>query len=233
VSGDVPLIVVEAHNRPVIATVREVLTRPGLPAMTLIGGLAVAVRVGAMGTAHRATTDVDFVTAEIATDAAVEVVGVDLIVTHAVDERELDGLDDDQRLFVAGHRWAFERGTPMRLAASDDEFVELAVATPAGLVATKSHAVGFPNSRRRANKQPSDLLDLFRLVDAYDIDGALVAELRAGPNALARIVADVTQRSVLDNPARAAMQMATASPAPIDRDRLADVMQTFVEGLRR
>ncbi len=240
-------IVVEPHNWPLVDAIRTVLATPGLPPVALIGGLAVAVRVGATGTMHRATTDVDFVTGEPTADELALVaavpgatptvltvggVSVDLIVTHAIDEDDLDGLDDDQRLFVVGHRWAYEESSRLRLATAGTAFVDVRVATPAGLVATKSHAVGFPNSRRRATKLPSDLLDLYRLVDAYDTDRELAAELRAGSGALARIIADVADRAILDNPARAVRQMAMTSPTPIETDRVRDVMQTFVDRLR-
>ena len=93
---------------------------------------------------------------------------------------ELDGLDDGTRLFVAGHRWAFDTATPMRLGTRGEKrtTVELPVATPAGLVAAKSHAVGYPRAVRRATKHGGDLFDVFRLIEVFDTDGSLGARNR-------------------------------------------------------
>jgi hypothetical protein len=119
------------------------------------------------------------------------------------------------------------------LATSDSQPFIVRVASPAGLVAAKSHAVGYPSTARRALKHGSDLLDLFRLVDLYDADGSLTQQLRTGPPELARIIADVAERELIVNPAAATNTMASASPTPIDVDRVTDAIETFVDGLRR
>lgn len=87
-------------------------------------------------------------------------VKVDLIATSPITEEDLDGLDDRNRLFVAAHRWAFEDGQLARLTTATSEPLTATVATTAGLIATKSHAIGYPTNRRRATKHASDLLDL-------------------------------------------------------------------------
>ena len=249
-SGDPPLTTLPASSRPLLEAARAVLATPGLPPVVLIGGLAITTRVSAAGVEHRATVDIDLVTtylepdpeaAELIADAhhsardplVVGGVKVDIIPTGPVSEDDLDGLDDGPRLFVTGHRWAFETGEATRLAVTGSDHLDVRIASVAGLVAAKSHAVGYPNARRRATKHGSDVLDLYRLVDLYDGDGALTVDLRAGPAELARIVADVADREISANPARAATTMAAASSTPIDAVRVADTIEAFIEGLRR
>jgi hypothetical protein len=249
VSGDAPLVILPQTSRTLLDALAAVFSTPGLPPVVLVGGLAVTVRVSSTGTAHRATVDVDLVTAYAAPDPEVvellaaahqsaqrplRVAGiaVDVIPTSPLDPRDLEGIGDSDRLFVAGHRWAFEEAEAIQLSTLGGEPLTILVATPAGLVAAKSHAVGHPTASRRATKHGGDLLDVFRLVDIYDADGSLGAALHSGPDQLARLVADVVERAFLVNPAAAANTMATASPTPIDRARVADVMQQFVEELR-
>ncbi|MCU1497832.1 MAG: Prevent-host-death protein [Acidimicrobiales bacterium] len=247
-SGDITLTILPETSRPLLDAARAVLATPGLPPVALIGGLAVTMRVAAAGIAHRATVDIDLVT-DYAEPEAVEIlaaahhtqqhplivgnVEIDLIPTSAVTEDDLEGLDDHGRLFVAGHRWAFERSEPTRITTAGSTPVTVQVATPAGLVAAKSHALGFPNPVRRATKHGGDLLDFFRLVDIYDADGSLSLELRSGPAHLARIIAEVAQREVLANPAAAAAKMAAASPTPISTERVTDTVEAFVDELLR
>lgn len=124
-SGEPPLTTLPASSRPLLEAARTVLATPGLPPVVLIGGLAVTTCVSAAGVEHRATVDIDLVTtylepepeaAELIADAhhsaqdplLVDGVKVDIIPTNAVSEADLDGLDDGSRLFVSGHRWAFE-----------------------------------------------------------------------------------------------------------------------------
>ena len=247
VSGDLPLIVLPDHSRALLEVTRTVLATPGLPAVALIGGLAVTMRVSAAGVGHRATVDIDLVTVESEPEAVevladahhaerqplvIDKIEVDLIATSPLADDDLDGLEDKHRLFVAGHRWAFEGAEPSRMTVVGADPVTIDVATPAGLVATKSHAVGYPTSRRRATKAASDLLDLFRLVDLYNREGELSDELRGAPGAIGRIVADVARDQVLTNPAAATNKMASASPTPIDVDDVVAIFTTFVDDLR-
>jgi hypothetical protein len=102
---------------------------------------------------------------------------------------------------------------------------------PGRLIATKSHAIGYPTLFRRATKLPSDLLDFFRLVDLYDREGGLSNELSAAPGGISRIIAEVARREILDNPTAAANKMASASPTPIDVDDVAVVIEAFVDEL--
>jgi hypothetical protein len=250
VSGDRPPILLEPSNAPLVEAARAVLATPGLPAVALVGGLAVAARVGAAGAVHRATRDIDLVTVYRAPDPevvelvaaaqgsdgdhlTVEGITVDIIPTAAVADPDLDGQEDRYRLFLAAHRWAFETAADELLVVPEGAPLAVRVATPAGLVAAKCHAVGYPSAVRRTTKHGSDLLDVFRLLDLYDDGDALGAALRAGPAELARIVADVCDREVLANPARAAHTIALAALTPIDADDVTDRFQAFVDDLRR
>lgn len=218
--------------------------------MVLVGGLAVTTRVSAAGVIHRATIDIDLVSIYLDPDPeAIEVIAaahqsdphrllvggvkVDIIPTNPIVDADLDGLEDRDRLFLAGHRWAFETAADERLTVPGAELVSVRVATPAGLVAAKTHAVGYPSSTRRATKHGSDLLDLFRLVELYGVDGTLTDELRDGPAELARIIADVCDHEITSNPAGATNKMAATSPTPIEVDDVTDLIGGFVAELLR
>lgn len=248
-SGNPLHTIIPSSSQRLLDAARRVLATPGLPPVVLIGGLAVTMRVSAANIAHRATIDIDLVTiyAEPEPEALeilaaahqseqhplfVDNVKVDVIPTSPLAEGDLDGLTDKDILFLAGHRWAFERAEPALLSIAGTSPLAIQVATPAGLVATKSHAVGFPTAARRATKHGSDLLDLFRLVDLYNTDGSLTHELRSGPTNLARIIADVAQHEIANNPAAAMNKMSTASPTPIDTYHVADAFEMFIQQLR-
>ncbi len=246
-SGDLPLIVLPGHSSALLEVTRTVLATPGLPDVALIGGLAVTMRISAAGAGHRATVDIDLVTVESDPEAVevladahdtdrqplvIDEIKVDVIATSALTDEDLDGLEDKHRLFVAAHRWAFEGAVRSRITVLGTEPVAVSVATPAGLVATKSHAVGYPTSRRRATKSASDLLDLFRLIEFYNRNGELSDELREAPGGIRRIIAGVARDQILTNPASAANRMASASPAPIQVDDVIAIIETFVDELR-
>ncbi len=245
-SGD-PLIVLPEGARPLLEAARAVLTTPDLPSVVLVGGLAVTMRVSAGNVAHRATVDIDLVTDDVdpevvevlaeahATSRKHVLIGevkVDIIPTRPISNADLDGLDDQNRLFIAAHRWAFESGRPARMMTRESEPLDATVASTASLVATKCHAVGFPTRVRRATKHASDLLDLYRLVQLDDRDGALSRELRAGPPGIARIVADVAEHEVLANVPSAARQMSGAAQDLVDEEDVRIVIGDFVDELR-
>ncbi len=245
-SGDLSPIVLPDSTRLLLEAVRTVLDTPNLPPVVIIGGLAVTMRVSAVGVAHRATVDIDLVTGDSEPEA-VEVIAdvhstrrqpliigdvkVDVIATGPVTDEDLDGLDDQNRLFVAAHRWAFESGRISRMMTTRSEPLDALVASTASLVATKCHAIGFPTSQRRAMKHASDLLDLFRLVQFHNRSGNLSRDLRDGPVGLARIVADVVSREVTANPVSATTQMSDVAREELDVDEVRVVIGDFVDEL--
>jgi hypothetical protein len=105
------------------------------------------------------------------------------------------------------------------------------VATPAGLVAAKAHAAGFARQTRRASKHGGDLYDIYRLLEVFDAQGAVRADLHRALADTGRIVARVIEVEMLSNPARTLRQMTSSSSQPLDADRIVDVLQPFVDEL--
>ncbi|MGZ4689330.1 MAG: nucleotidyl transferase AbiEii/AbiGii toxin family protein [Acidimicrobiia bacterium] len=225
------------------------LTEPNIPPIALIGGLAVNLRLAVGNDAHRATSDIDVVTGDDR-PGVIDVLGeapdpertqtvsvggfeVDVIPTLPVERDALDGLDVGTRLFVVGHRWAFETATHLRFGIREahGSEVELPVATPAGLVAAKSHAVGHPRAVRRATKHGGDLYDVFRLMEVFDADGSLGREVAGAPHALGAMIATVLTDEILANPARAMHQMSIASLSGLTVDQVTDAVEPFVTAI--
>jgi hypothetical protein len=242
----VAVILVNAAAGPLLDVAGKVLTRTDLPDIALIGGLAVTIRVAAHNLPYRATGDIDLVTdddtptlVEILTrdqDSAkpvvIDEIKVDVIATTAITDQDLDGIEDGPRLFVASHRWALDTATSVTVAttAAPDHSHRIRVATPAGLIATKSHAVGFARSQRRSTKHGSDLFDVYRLLDVHGPD-EIAAALRAAPGRIAPVIADVIRATVLTRPGKAAALMTPVDTPLIDADHVAVLMETFVGAL--
>ena len=220
-----------------------------MPAVAVIGGMAVNIRLSTGADVHRATRDVDLV-ADGATPAAIEIlahghhrrgqntvviddVEVDIIETYPVTVDDVAGLDEDGALFVLGHRWALETAAPVHLEAvgSGRSQIAVPVASPAGLIAAKSHAAGYPRAERRAVKHGGDLYDIYRLIEAFDPQGQVRAALASAPAGLGPLVARVVQRELLDNPAAAMRAMATSAATPLRLEHLVDVVEPFIAGL--
>lgn len=239
-------LILSADAAPLLDAVRAVTSTHDLPPTALIGGLAVTVRVVAPETDYRATGDIDLVTNDTdpsliellttqhETSAPVQINGVkvDVIPTYPITDDDLDGIEDGPRLFVAGHRWALDTAEPLSLATPTTEQFIFNVATPAALLATKCHAVGYARSQRRATKHGSDMLDVYRLIEAHDRDGQLSEQVRHAPGDIAPIIARIVRTEILDQAPRAATAMTlVASLAPIDPADLADVLEPFVNKL--
>ena len=126
----------------------------------VVGGVAVAAR---LGRAHRATVDIDTVVDDDTPPSALDVLRhldgasdddgpayrvyldgtkVEVIGTGTVTEPDLQGLDDRQILFVAGHRWALETATPVTLTDDGGIRATLPLARASALVAMKLGAIG-------------------------------------------------------------------------------------------
>ena len=127
------------------------------------------------------------------------------------------------------------RSTPRRRSSSgperDTDLVEVPVATPAGLVAAKSHAVGHPRAIRRATKHGGDLYDVFRLLEVFDADGSIADEIASAPHGLGELVAKVLQDEILSNPARAAHQMSINSLDHLSTDQVSETVEPFVKAI--
>jgi hypothetical protein len=224
------------------------LVGPHVPPVALVGGLAVNLRLSVGSEAHRATRDIDVVSGDDV-PSVIDVLGaddpmdraqtvhigeydVDVIATLPVGSEELDGLDDGNRLFFLGHRWAFDTATPLQLGTRDrQQTVDVPVATPAGLVAAKSHAVGHPRAVRRATKHAGDLYDVFRLLEVFDADGSIGEQIAGAPHGLGPLVAAVLRREILTNPAKAAHQMSINSLDLLSSDQVVETIQPFVTAI--
>ena len=159
---------------------------------------------------------------------------VDVIPTYQVSDEDLAGIDDGPRLFVASHRWALDTAEVVTLSCSTPAgttTVDVKLATPAALIAAKSHAVGFARSQRRATKHASDLLDVYRLVDRYHPPGQLVPELQRAPGEIATVIAAIARAEYLANPVKAAASMASTQGTAISPDDVVQTMDAFVEDL--
>ena len=248
-SGDDDAIVLPNAFLGFVEAMRE-LTVDGMPDLAIIGGVGVNIRLATSAEVHRATLDVDVV-ADHRVPGVVEIlvgdgapalgdtvvvrgVSVDVIVTEPVTDHDLSGLDDSQYLFLSGHRFALDTSRAVRITAVDSALTaRIAVATPAGLIAAKCHALGYPTTTRRATKHGGDLWDVFRLIEVFDRQGSIRDELSEAPGQLGRLIADVIEREMLTRPQQAAHQMGLASlgEAP-SIEQLADVLQPFLEELR-
>lgn len=172
-SGEPPFVELAASGdteRLVAALAR--LTEGG-PRFALVGGVAVVARLAEV---HRATSDLDavsddthFLEAVLALPTAafahgeltIDGVKIDTIPVEIVDWSAIAAVEGPlDRLFAAGHLWAMQNASPLRLRAGTASAL-VRVASPSGLLATKLHA--FCSSRRDARKRGSDAWDVFRL----------------------------------------------------------------------
>jgi hypothetical protein len=180
-----------------------------LGAYAIVGGIAVAAR---LGHAHRATSDVDAVVDETTPPDAVEALlsrddtradptaphrvyvegtRVEILGVGPLDEADLDGVPDDDALFVAAHSWALGTAMPLTLIAMTDETVTATApfATPGALVAMKLHAIQ-TRSATSADKRSADAWDLYRLLLDLDAGAMVGGQLAAAPSRLRQLVAE-------------------------------------------
>jgi Nucleotidyl transferase AbiEii toxin, Type IV TA system len=255
VSGDVVLTdTPDGTISRLLHAASSLFAQPSFRPAALVGGLAVTMR---LATVHRATVDVDAVTdGEGPRLAALEYVGeadgsdssriefegvkIDLLSTSAL-PASFDELPDDdlQRLFVLGHRWALESAEPLTVRVEPAhggpaEHVTLPVATAPALVACKFHAIA---DRRdaRSEKRESDALDLVRLTGDLVRRPESIALFARAPFDLVGLVADQTQRWLLDGATRTAGFVSRSAPAdailePVD---IAEIGRLFIEALPR
>ena len=229
------------------------LTRMGGYDMALIGGFAVVARLGA---ALRATNDIDSVfdnptdtpmvvrlvgagvgqPVEASRAQSIDVDGtvVDVIDTTALpaDVAELPAEPKD-KLFVCAHRFGYETASPIRLATGDHH-VTIRVATPAALVAMKSHALRYASAPRRTLKRASDLFDLYKLIESSRVND-LAASLADTPWGLDRQVLTALTEDVAGHYESAAANLRSSGVTQIaatDPDDFIDVISQLLEALK-
>jgi hypothetical protein len=203
---------------PLIRTAAR-LAITDLGAFAVVGGVAVAAR---LGRAHRATVDIDTVVDDDTLPSALDVLRnldgasagdgpayrvyldgtrVEVIGTSAVTEPDLDGLDDRQVLFVAGHRWALETATPVTLTGDGGIRATVPMARASALVAMKLGAIQDRRATGGLDKRGSDAWDMYRLLTDLDI-GVIAAEVRSTVAPLRRALAAAATEILVEHAAR-------------------------------
>jgi hypothetical protein len=200
------------------------ISRAPVGPYAIVGGVAVAVR---LGSAHRATTDVDTVVHEGTKPAAVEVLSalpgavrdlanghrlmfegtkIELLEVGNVGAGDLDGVPEKDALFVASHAWALDSATSVEVVANDqpDEHVTARFATPAALVAMKLHAIEDRSPTSGVDKRAGDAWDIFRLLVDLDGDGAVRSAFAGVSGELRDLVGRAVDRVLVSGAARTA-----------------------------
>lgn len=206
----------------------------------VIGGVAVTAR---LGRAHRATTDLDTVVDDDAPPDTLDVLRhlegatfdaasthrvyldgtkVEVIGTGAVEERDLDGLDDRQILFVASHRWALETATPVTMTADGGVRATVPMARASALVAMKLHAIQDRRVGGGLDKRAGDAWDIYRLLTDLDIP-TTAADLQSTMAPLRRAVIAAAQEVLVDRAGRTSgwLRSGDAEMASVRADDLA------------
>lgn len=206
-AGRIPVVDLAGTSMlAIVQAIPELEARTGRKA-TVIGGLAVLCR---LGTAYRATSDLDTANRR----AAGEAPQLDVLlkmpdVTQAgpagvwiptpsgtvqvdvieVTDAELNCLPEDEtdRLAVLSHNWAINTATTVRIRAtnlSDDTTTEVLtrMAEPGPLVAMKLQSV----MNRPVEKERTDLLDIVRLTLDTKAGSSARAQLRDADTQLAK-----------------------------------------------
>jgi hypothetical protein len=229
------------------------LGESGLEGYVIVGGVAVAAR---LGQAHRGTTDVDTVIDEVAHPGAIETLlalpdarpdptgshrvriggtKVEIIGVGPVEDNAFDGLTELQTLFVSAHTWALATATPVTLVSGERPSVRATgpFASPAALFAMKLHAIQDRRPTSRPEKRSSDALDLYRLLLQLDGGGSLRADLASAPTSLRHAVRGAAQKVLIDDAARTRgwLWASDDQAGPVTADELRYLAQPVVDAL--
>jgi Nucleotidyl transferase AbiEii toxin, Type IV TA system len=243
-------------GRPAVGLVHAVgaISRAPVGPYAIVGGVAVAVR---LGSAHRATTDVDTVVHEGASPAAIEVLSalsgavrdlanghrvvfdgtkIELLEVGNVGVGDLDGIPEKHALFVASHAWALESATFVEVVANEapDEHVTARFATPAALMAMKLHAIEDRSSTSGIDKRAGDGWDIFRLLVDLDGNGALRSAFADASDELRDLVGRAVDRVLVSGAARTAgwMRGGDELMGAVTSDQLRAVGGPLLDALR-
>lgn len=198
----------------------DLISRSQIGRFAIVGGVAVAVR---LGQAHRATQDVDAVVDDQQRPTALKVlsdlpeakmkadgqlmiaeVKVDPIEVGAVPtEQQLAGFSERQALFVLGHGWALETATPVPISALGgmSAVVSAPFATVSALLAMKLHAIqDRPGARQ--DKRAGDAWDIHQLLTHHNARGDVARSIELAPAPLRAAVHLAAQRILIDQAER-------------------------------
>ena len=219
-SGE-PLVVLpgEAMVRLVRAAAKVADAQLGRYA--IIGGVAVSAR---LGQTHRATADIDAVVDDLTPPPAIEAlleqagayvdptgahrvlidgIKIEIQSTEPFTPDDLDGLTDQQVLYVGAHRYALESATAVTLVApTEDARATVLVASAGALFAMKLHAIEDRRPSGGIDKRAGDAWDLYRILLDLDRTASVRNELIQLAPPLRRVIADATQRVLVTRAAR-------------------------------
>jgi hypothetical protein len=230
------------------------LDAAGLGRYVVVGGVAVAVR---LGQAHRATSDVDTVVDESLPPSAVEALlalpgasadpgvanrvyvegtKIELLGVEPMEPDALEGVPELDALFVASHSWALETAALVTVVAGDDPSVAptVPVATPAALVAMKLHAIQ-TRTAAGAPKRAADAWDIYRILVDLDGGGAVRTALATAPGQLRTLVTASAERILDSNAARTRSWLVQGGDdvmASVSAEELRFVAAPLVDALR-
>jgi hypothetical protein len=202
-------LVLPAVNRPFVEALAEIAPVEG--EWAVVGGFAVWAH---LGETHRPTLDVDAAAAPTASETLItlgvpgdqphrrEIAGVKLEIISVENPSRypegLEGLSDQQRLFIVGH-WSAATLSVERTVRCGELVVAVPVARALPLIACKLHA-WLDRRDARAGKRGSDGLDVVRLLEAVDLS-ALAMEAANSPS-LGQVVAWAAQTVLIDQAVR-------------------------------
>ena len=244
---------VELHGEAMVRLVRAVgaLAEAKIGRYAIGGGVAVTSR---LGQAHRATADVDTVvdatTPPDAIQALLALPGatqdptashrvlvdgtkVEILSVGPVEDDDLDGIPDNDALFVAAHTWALDTAEPLTLTAHQVH-ATAPVARPAALVAMKLHAIEDRRASRGQDKRAGDAWDIYRLLLDRNTHGDITRDIDGASPTLRRLVAGAADRILARNAARTRSWLAAgdATMASVTADELRYVGQRLLAGLK-
>jgi hypothetical protein len=198
-SGE-PLVILDGEAMVRLVRAAAKLTEARLGSYAIIGGVAVSAR---LGQAHRATADIDAVVDDLTPPPAIEAlldvpgvqadptgahrvlidgIKIEIQGTEPFTPADLDGLTDEQILYVGAHRYALESATAMTLVAQAEQIrATVPVATPGALFAMKLHAIEDRRPAAGLDKRAGDAWDLYRILLDLDRTSTVRDELAAIP----------------------------------------------------
>jgi predicted nucleotidyltransferase len=249
--GTEPVILLGDEMAGLVAAVGRVATAE-VGRYAIVGGVAVTVR---LGSAHRATSDVDAVVDDARIPTAFEVLTalpeaiadpnsdhrvrldgtkVELLPVGTVADDDLEGIPEKDALFVGAHAWALETASSVDvLSHVSGDRVTAQFATPAALVAMKLHAIEDRSPTSGVDKRAGDGSDIFELLVRLNADGSLEAELAGLAPNLRGLVARATDRVLVSGAARTRswMRSGDAAAGSVTADELRSVGEPLLAAL--
>lgn len=219
---EVPTVMLLGDAMVPLVRAAVALEADDVPPFAVIGGVAVAVRLGHV---LRATADLDTVTDYRYAPTAIEILKrrddadydpadphtISLAGTQvqfqdvvAVTDADVEHLEPRDLLYVAGHAHALERATLVTISASDRDgpvAATVPVATAGALVAMKLHAYLDRRSTSGPDKRPGDLWDIYNLLLLVAAEAA--DDLSSAGLLLQNVVASTVEQHLVAGAARA------------------------------